>query len=411
MSSLDVLLVIRACAEHYPPTVNQANLMAQAGLRVGIVDLRAEGTPAALHLSVRRHRVHRMWNSKLERPYSARKRWFHWFGFFRACRRLRRKCQPRVIVAYDTFACVFVPPAPRRYRTVYHFHELPEPDPNEGPGPRKARAKAASLSRRADLVVFPDASRARLYQQTACLPTSPAVVMNCPVRLQVIPESPLRAMLQERGLGDRRVVGYTGSVGINQGLTQAAQSMRYWPADSLFVLVGPYSQAVQDSILAAAGAANAASRVLFLGPRTHAEALALTAGADLGLSLIEPHNQNRLYSAGAVNKRFEYMALGLPQLTNSGPGVAEIVEEGQCGLCVNPTSPEEIGEAVKRLLPDQDLCRDMGARGRELHLQRYNYEAQFAPVLEWIVGRCAESPQPAPAKAVSPALSPSRQVS
>ena len=181
-----------------------------------------------------------------------------------------------------------------------------------------------------------------------------------------------------------RAVGYVGCVGWHQGLREAAFSMRDWPADSVFVLVGPYSEEVREGILAGARAAGTDSRVLFLGPKPHAEALALAAGADLGLSLIQPHNQHRLYSAGACNKRFEYMALSVPQLTNNGPGVAEIVERNQCGLCVNPNSPEEIGAAVNRLLRDPDQLRQMGSRGRAAHCEQYNYQAQFRPVLEWI---------------------------
>jgi glycosyltransferase involved in cell wall biosynthesis len=241
----------------------------------------------------------------------------------------------------------------------------------------------------ADLVVFSDLMRARWYQDETRLPACPEVVMNCPVLLSAVPTSPLRHVLAERRIQGNRVVCYVGCVGEHQGLPAAALGMRYWPTDSVLVLVGPYSQTVQEEILGCARTAGAASRVVFLGAHPHAEALALAAGADLGLSLIQPHNRNRLYSAGAVNKRFEYMALGLPQLTNSGPGVADIVERNACGLCVDPNSPEGIGMAVNSLLCDQDRLRSMGEQGRKAHLDGYNYQVQFRPVRDWIRARCA----------------------
>jgi glycosyltransferase involved in cell wall biosynthesis len=85
------------------------------------------------------------------------------------------------------------------------------------------------------------------------------------------------------------------------------------------------------------------------------------------------------------------MALGLAQVTNQGPGVAEIIERGQCGLCVDPNSPELIGAAVSRLLGDPDLRRGMGERARALHLDRYHYETQFRPVLDWIRAQAQSS--------------------
>ncbi len=339
-----------------------------------------------------------MWNSKLQPPFPAWRRWVNRVRFLCICKILLRKCRPRLVIGYDTAATVFVPPVRGCYRTVYHFHELPELDPREGPGPRKAREKAAELSRQADLVVFSDDHRAGLYQQTAQLPTRPSVVMNCPARLDPVPQSPLRQQLAVNlrlSILNLRpssgIVCYTGSVGVNQGLPEVARSMRHWPADSVFVLIGPAAEEVREDIVANARAANADSRVVFLGPRPHSEALALTAGADLGLSLIQPHNQNRLYSAGAVNKRFEYMALGLPQVANAGPGVPEIIEQNECGLCVDPYSPEAISAAVNRLLRRPELCRSMGKRARKLHLDVYNYETEFCPVLEWVKAECASA--------------------
>src|SRR5262249_41530608 len=103
---LDVLLVVRSCAEHYPPTVNQANLLADAGLRVGIIDLTANGTPESLAPSIQRWRVHRMWNSKLEAPYPIWTRWTHWLRFFLCCKRILRNARPHVVIGYDTYAVV-----------------------------------------------------------------------------------------------------------------------------------------------------------------------------------------------------------------------------------------------------------------------------------------------------------------
>lgn len=414
MLNAEVILVLRSCAEHYPPTLNQANLLAEAGLPVGVVDLFADGNPDALHSSIRRWRAHRAWNSKIEHPHPRWKRWINWLRFYRICRSVIRSETPRVVIAYDTLGIVFVPPFPRRYRTIYHFHELTGPDSDVSFGPRRARLQAMQRSRHADLVVFPDAHRARIYKERAGLPIMPKIVMNCPRRLEQIPISPLRDHLsafsfqnfnfppraplssqvsvppsQPSTLNPQPIVLYLGSIGADQGLVEAAASMKHWPETALFVLIGPASDAMKRSITDAAGKAGAANRVLFLGAFPHEEALALAAGADLGVSLIQPNNESWTYSAGAINKRFEFMALGLPQVTTNGPGVSEIVEKSQAGLCVDPRNPNAIGAAIRRLLEDASMRRSLRQNARRMHLERFNYETQFAEVATWIKAQCS----------------------
>jgi glycosyltransferase involved in cell wall biosynthesis len=330
-----------------------------------------------------------MWNSKLEPPFSPWKRWFNWLRFDRACSRVIAQGQPRVIIAYDTLGSVFVPPAPGRYHTVYHFHELTGAEAGEGFGPRRARLKAAQSSRRADLVVFPDANRARIFQARAGLRSAPSVVMNCPRRTGAVPASPLRERLGKFKSLNVALVCYLGSIGADQGLLEAVRSMSHWPPESIFVLVGGASDFMRASILEGAASVNAAARVLFLGAHPHAEALSLAAGADLGLSLIQPNNESWLYSAGAINKRFEYMALGLPQVTNNGPGVSEIVEANRCGVCVDSRDSAAVGTAVRQLLETPELRRSQSQNARTRHLETYNYENQFSEVASWIAKRCA----------------------
>jgi glycosyltransferase involved in cell wall biosynthesis len=216
--------------------------------------------------------------------------------------------------------------------------------------------------------------------------------MNCPRRMATVPDSPLRQRLAEFGPAVGGVVCYLGSIGADQGLPEAARSMIHWPSDSLFVLIGGASETMRKSILAAAASVEAAERVMFLGPHPHTEALGLAAGADVGLSLIQPNNESWLYSAGAINKRFEYMALALPQITNNGPGVAEIIEANECGLCVNPGDPAAIGNAVRQLMDSVELRRRLSINARARHLDGFNYENQFAGVAEWITRECLRRP-------------------
>jgi glycosyltransferase involved in cell wall biosynthesis len=104
----------------------------------------------------------------------------------------------------------------------------------------------------------------------------------------------------------------------------------------------------------------------------------------VALTIVKPTDLNKRISAGASNKRFEAMAVGVPQVCDQLPGVREIVEQAGAGICVPHDDFHAIGQAIAALLRDPHRRKLMGAAGREAHLQRFNYEAQFLPVLERI---------------------------
>jgi glycosyltransferase involved in cell wall biosynthesis len=123
----------------------------------------------------------------------------------------------------------------------------------------------------------------------------------------------------------------------------------------------------------------------------YVDILSFASGATLGITLMEPINNNWRVGAGASNKRFEYAALGIPQVTNTGSGMHHVFEFPGIATLVDIADVECIGAAVARLLLDPSLALAIGERARRLHLSRYNYESQFAPVVEcmeeWMITR------------------------
>lgn len=61
----------------------------------------------------------------------------------------------------------------------------------------------------------------------------------------------------------------------------------------------------------------------------------------------------------------EAMAAGLPVVVTDAGGPTEIVDQGRCGLLVPPGDPKAIERAVRRLLTDETLYRQMVERGKE----------------------------------------------
>jgi glycosyltransferase involved in cell wall biosynthesis len=67
----------------------------------------------------------------------------------------------------------------------------------------------------------------------------------------------------------------------------------------------------------------------------------------------------------------EAMALGLPIVASDLPAVREIVEEGENALLVPVAAPDELADAIDRILRDPSLAHAFGQRSREIFLERF----------------------------------------
>lgn len=84
---------------------------------------------------------------------------------------------------------------------------------------------------------------------------------------------------------------------------------------------------------------------------------------------------------GLPVKLFEYMAAGLPSIASNFQLWKEIVEGSHCGICVDPTSPEQMAEAMKYLYENPSERRQMGINGRKAILEKYNWEKEGRKLL------------------------------
>ena len=75
----------------------------------------------------------------------------------------------------------------------------------------------------------------------------------------------------------------------------------------------------------------------------------------------------------------------LPVLAGDRDAGGEVVENGLDGLVVDPTSTQQIADAIVALLTDSDLCARLGAAGRTKLEREYSHE-RFAERFQLCVG-------------------------
>jgi glycosyltransferase involved in cell wall biosynthesis len=75
-------------------------------------------------------------------------------------------------------------------------------------------------------------------------------------------------------------------------------------------------------------------------------------------------------------KIFEMMLHELPVIATDYTLWKEVVESEKCGICVDPTNVEQIKQAIKTLMEDKVLAKEMGKNGRKAILEKYNWKSQ-----------------------------------
>jgi len=81
-------------------------------------------------------------------------------------------------------------------------------------------------------------------------------------------------------------------------------------------------------------------------------------------------------------KVFEYMAYGIPVVSSDLPLLRKFLGDEKCILLVKPGDVREFANAVKYLLDNPDVAEKMGAAGRKLAKEKYNWQTEGEKLLQ-----------------------------
>jgi len=124
---------------------------------------------------------------------------------------------------------------------------------------------------------------------------------------------------------------------------------------------------------------NLDTRVKLLAPVPYEKIKEYLSEADIGVVTYLPYPNNM---SCLSNKVFEYMACGLPVVAPDFPLYRELVNSVGFGILVDTTSPENIAEAIEKLMVNPDLRNHMSQRARKGFLEKYNWESERKKLLK-----------------------------
>lgn len=174
-----------------------------------------------------------------------------------------------------------------------------------------------------------------------------------------------------------RAACYVGAIGAIRGIREMVKAFEYVESGARLNLGGEFSERELEKEVKNYGTWGLVNE---LGHLSRAEVREVLSRSIVGLVTLHPVEN---YLESLPVKMFEYMAAGIPVIASNFPFWAGIVESARCGICVDPLDPREIGNAIDRLVMDQELSRQMGESGRAAVLDRYNWAAEERKLLEF----------------------------
>jgi glycosyltransferase involved in cell wall biosynthesis len=124
-------------------------------------------------------------------------------------------------------------------------------------------------------------------------------------------------------------------------------------------------------------------RVVLEGRRTRDEVATLLREADV---VVTPSVTTRQGDREGIPVAvMEAMASGVAVVASDLSGIPELVADGRNGLLVPPGDAPALAEAIRRLLGDPELRRQLGANGRATVVEEFDVRrnaAQLAHLLE-----------------------------
>lgn len=122
--------------------------------------------------------------------------------------------------------------------------------------------------------------------------------------------------------------------------------------------------------------------VTFLQPISKVDLDKLFASADLGLQILR--DVPAFYYGTSPNKFFDYLAAGLPVLTNYPGWVADLIDANSCGVVVPPENPNEFADALVRLANNSTKRLGMSVNARKLAESTFDRRILADQFVKWL---------------------------
>ncbi len=168
---------------------------------------------------------------------------------------------------------------------------------------------------------------------------------------------------------------YIGAIAPTRGIREIVQAVEL--GNLQFELAGKFSS---DDLKNEVLDSPSADKIHFYGFADRQLVKTILGKSKVGLVTLHP---TLSYQDALPVKMFEYMIAGVPVVTSNIPLWEKIVNDADCGIAVDPFSPQDIADAVNKIMNDDDLAERFAHNGQRAVIEHYNWENEAAKLLSF----------------------------
>jgi colanic acid biosynthesis glycosyl transferase WcaI len=197
----------------------------------------------------------------------------------------------------------------------------------------------------------------------------------------IIPGPKTNSFSINHGITDSFIVSFAGTIGAGQGLAflvDTAWMLRDYP-DIKFLIVGG---GIEKEPLVQKAAERQLTNIKFLPMQPKEIYPDILRASDICLSTL----RKTLSAPTVPSKILSVMAAGRPVVASMPlhGDAPKLIQEAQCGMCLEPGDPQALAEAILKLYHDPELRERYGGNGRRYVVEHFSrgacinkYEALF----------------------------------
>lgn len=166
---------------------------------------------------------------------------------------------------------------------------------------------------------------------------------------------------------DPATICYVGGLSSERGSREMCEGIRRTEARAHLTFAGAATPSARSDL------ASLNDQVTALGMLPAEDVPSVVSSAAIGLVLFLDLPNHR---EAQPTKLFEYMAAARPFVASDFPYWKDLVGQFECGLFVDPSSPNDIRDAIDELVRRPDTAARLGRRGREALEAHFTFESQ-----------------------------------
>ena len=165
-------------------------------------------------------------------------------------------------------------------------------------------------------------------------------------------------------------VFYVGSITAVRGIEEIVDALNFTQSNASLLLGGSFAD---NKLEEKVKRMKSWRKVQYLGFINRQQIETCLSESIAGLVVLHPTPS---FLESLPVKMFEYMSAGIPVIASDFPLWKTIINENNCGICVDPLNPKAIAETIDYFIQNPSIARQMGENGRKSVESKYNWDIE-----------------------------------